>query len=65
MRSRRKLGLTSERKERMSEEIKREEELDEIPKLRTPAGSIAYAAAGIIGIFALAAAMLYIWTQVL
>jgi len=49
----------------MSEEIKREEELDEIPKLRTPAGTIAYAAAGILGIFALAAAMLYIWTQAL
>ncbi len=48
----------------MSEEIKKEE-LDEIPKLRTPVETYAWAAAGILGIFAFAVAMLYAWFQML
>ncbi len=38
---------------------------EEIPRLRTPLRSYAYAALSIAGILAITAAMLYAWSQVL
>jgi hypothetical protein len=47
------------------EEIKSEEELDKVPMLRTPAETYVWAVAGILGIAAFAAAMMYAWSLVL
>lgn len=49
----------------MLEEIKKEEELDTVPMLRTPVETYVWAVAGIFGIFAMAIAMMYMWSLVM
>jgi hypothetical protein len=49
----------------MPEEIKKEEELDKVPKLKTPFETYAYMVAGIFGILAFVIVMLYTWSHAL